>query len=130
MWLLSGVTFTASGYQEIEEMKILATKGKRSKGNAMDLTVDDVAMKNQVTSSPKELGLIAFISFFNKLQTASTSQVGWETTISTIWTCDHWKQVFHHCKETIELYSQEMETRFQLESNASDVRRMCTKMRP
>ena len=50
--MLSGVTFTASGYQEIEEMKMLATKGKRSKGNAMDLTVDDVAMKNQVTSSP------------------------------------------------------------------------------
>ena len=66
-------------------MKMLATsKGKRSKGNAMDLTVDDVAMKNQVTSSPKELGLIAFISFSNKLPTASTSQVGWETTISTI----------------------------------------------
>ena len=52
MWLLSGVTFTASGYQEIEEMKILATKGKRSKGNAMDLTVDDAAVQNQVASSP------------------------------------------------------------------------------
>ena len=52
MWLLSGVTFTASGYQEIEEMKMLATKGKRSKGNAMDLTVDDAAVQNQVASSP------------------------------------------------------------------------------
>ena len=32
IWVLSGVTLQ---HQEIEEMKMLATKGKRSKGNAM-----------------------------------------------------------------------------------------------